>query len=233
MTNLSLPNATVFDTASLSYAPQEVYLIKGRNITTECLDLIQSHAHIVLNCGAGSKRFNKWLEPHAHRFKDKRYLAFDIVPSPQLDWCGNLENIPLRDESIDAVICWSVLEHVFEPQRCVKEMYRVLVPGGLGLFQMPMWYPLHGDLNAVDCYRFTLYGLLYCFRQFRQIFIQPQDDYSGVLARMLCGYSKSRYALALQRLLRKVISGGIWLVRHGHRVNPVGNTSGWVILVQK
>ena len=211
--DLFLPNTETFDTDSYSFVPQEVYIVKGRDIAVECLELIESHAYTVLNCGVGSKRFNKWLEHYAYLFKDKRYLAFDIVPNSELDWCSSLEYIPLRNESIDSVICWSVLEHVFEPQHCVEEIYRILKPNGLGLFQIPMWYPLHGNIRTVDCYRFTLYGLLYCFRQFRRITIQPIDDYSGVLTRMLLGYNKSRFALMLQKIIHPIITEGIKFIK--------------------
>ncbi len=228
MTRLTLAKATLLDIGSGPYASQEVYLAREQG-QSEFLEIICQRAELILNCGAGPTRFNKWLEPHAYRFKQKRFLAFDIVPSIHLDWCGNLEKIPLRDGSVDAVICWSVLEHVFEPQRCVEEMHRVLVRGGVGLFHLPMWFPAHGK---VDCYRFALDGLLYCFRHFQRVFVKPQDDYSGVLARTLFGYSKSRYSLMLQTLVRLVASGGAWLVR-GRGLNPMSNTSGWVVLAQK
>lgn len=233
ISSFDMSDFAVIDTSSCSFFSGAVYVTKKQDIFVKYLEFISLHAHTILNCGAGSKRFNKWLEPHAHLFENSQYFAFDAAVNPNLDWCGDIENIALRNESVDAIICWSVLEHVFEPQRCVEEMYRVLKPGGLGLFHVPMWHPLHGNFKAVDCYRFTFYGLLYCFRQFRQIFIQPQGDYSDVLARMVCGYSKSRPSVQLQKLIRPAIAGAIWLKRRGHAMNPIHNTNGWVLLCQK
>jgi len=43
---------------------------------------------------------------------------------------GNVEQIPLPDASIDAVIGNMVLHHCQRPEIAVKEMARVLVPGG-------------------------------------------------------------------------------------------------------
>ena len=43
---------------------------------------------------------------------------------------GNVEQIPLPNESIDAVIANMVLHHCQRPEIAVKEMARVLVPGG-------------------------------------------------------------------------------------------------------
>ncbi len=43
---------------------------------------------------------------------------------------GNVERIPLADSSLDAVIGNMILHHCSRPEVAVKEMARVLVPGG-------------------------------------------------------------------------------------------------------
>ena len=44
---------------------------------------------------------------------------------------GNIYEIPYPDASFDAVFAFTVLEHVREPQRALREMRRVLKPGGV------------------------------------------------------------------------------------------------------
>ncbi len=43
---------------------------------------------------------------------------------------GAAEAIPLPDASVDAAICWDVVEHVQDPDRLLAELARVIVPGG-------------------------------------------------------------------------------------------------------
>ena len=46
---------------------------------------------------------------------------------------GELENLPMRDREVDGVILSMVLFHIFEPQKAIAEVSRVLKPGGLFL----------------------------------------------------------------------------------------------------
>jgi 2-polyprenyl-6-hydroxyphenyl methylase/3-demethylubiquinone-9 3-methyltransferase len=47
---------------------------------------------------------------------------------------GRAEAIPLPDASVDRVVCVDVLEHVDDLHRCLREIARVLKPGGVLLF---------------------------------------------------------------------------------------------------
>jgi len=48
--------------------------------------------------------------------------------------CGDGEVLPLKDESVDVVICNHVYEHVLDPRKMVAEIYRVLKPDGFCFF---------------------------------------------------------------------------------------------------
>jgi 2-polyprenyl-3-methyl-5-hydroxy-6-metoxy-1,4-benzoquinol methylase len=50
---------------------------------------------------------------------------------------GNAEQLSQEKESLDAVLSFDVLEHLFNPDRHLTEVYRVLKPGGYYLFQTP------------------------------------------------------------------------------------------------
>jgi SAM-dependent methyltransferase len=45
----------------------------------------------------------------------------------------------LEDQSLDVVMMVSVLEHLWEPQETLREIRRLLRPGGVGLFNVPSW----------------------------------------------------------------------------------------------
>jgi len=48
-----------------------------------------------------------------------------------------------KNNSFDTVLNIQVLEHVFEPLRMIKEISRVLKPGGFGIFLIPQTSTLH------------------------------------------------------------------------------------------
>lgn len=41
--------------------------------------------------------------------------------------------------SLDVVLCVSVVEHLWEPQRAIAEFHRLLAPGGVCLINVPSW----------------------------------------------------------------------------------------------
>lgn len=50
---------------------------------------------------------------------------------------GNVEDLPYRDGAFDAVVCTDVLEHVIDLNAAVREIRRVLKPGGLAVVRVP------------------------------------------------------------------------------------------------
>ena len=57
---------------------------------------------------------------------------------------GNLENLPFEKNFYDIVLSLWVLEHLKDPQNAIKEIARVLKPGGLFMFATPNkdYFPL-------------------------------------------------------------------------------------------
>ncbi len=49
------------------------------------------------------------------------------------------EGIPFQDSFFDVVYSKSVIEHFHNPDKLVKEMYRVLKPGGIAITLCPSW----------------------------------------------------------------------------------------------
>jgi len=76
------------------------------------------------------------------RFKTQpnlQVLTADIE-SPLADMHFDLHQIPLEDNRFDVIFCNHVLEHVTDDAQCLRELYRVMKPGGWGIFQVP-WVP--------------------------------------------------------------------------------------------
>jgi SAM-dependent methyltransferase len=73
------------------------------------------------------------------RFKAQgnlNYLTADLV-SPLADMHFDIHSIPLEDNRFDVIFCNHVMEHVEDALQCMKELYRVLKPGGWAILQVP------------------------------------------------------------------------------------------------
>jgi predicted SAM-dependent methyltransferase len=74
-----------------------------------------------------------------HLFKKQsnlNYLTGDLE-SPIADLHFDLHSIPLEDNRFDVVFCNHVMEHVTDPLQCMKELFRVMKPGGWAIMQVP------------------------------------------------------------------------------------------------
>lgn len=45
-------------------------------------------------------------------------------------FCASALNLPIKDTSVEAVLCFDILEHVEEDERIFQEVFRILKPGG-------------------------------------------------------------------------------------------------------
>ena len=78
-----------------------------------------------------------------HRFRalnNLEYITSDLE-SPIADVKADICDLPFEDESFDIIFCNHVLEHIPDDTKAMQELYRVLKPGGFGIFQIPQ------DLN--------------------------------------------------------------------------------------
>jgi SAM-dependent methyltransferase len=58
--------------------------------------------------------------------------------SPIADVHFDLHKAPFEDNSFDVIFCNHVLEHVEDDAQCMRELYRIMKPGGWGIFQVPL-----------------------------------------------------------------------------------------------
>ena len=58
--------------------------------------------------------------------------------SPIADIHFDLHKAPFKDNTFDVIFCNHVLEHVEDANQCMRELYRIMKPGGWGIFQVPL-----------------------------------------------------------------------------------------------
>ena len=86
------------------------------------------------------------------KFKEQKnlnYLTGDLV-SPIADLHFDLHSIPLENDRFDVVFCNHVMEHVDDAIQCMKELHRVMKPGGWGIMQVPQDFSRETTLEAPD-----------------------------------------------------------------------------------
>ncbi len=74
----------------------------------------------------------------------KRFRKLDNITyqttdlnSPLADVKADICNLPFDSNAYDVILCNHVLEHIPDDAKAMKELYRVLKPGGWGIFQIP------------------------------------------------------------------------------------------------
>ncbi len=65
------------------------------------------------------------------------YVTADLN-SPWAKVKLDVQNIPMADNEFDVILCNHVLEHVADDVLAMREMFRVMKPGGFGIFQVPL-----------------------------------------------------------------------------------------------
>lgn len=70
------------------------------------------------------------------RMENLEYITTDLN-SPLADVKADICNLPFKENEFDVILCNHVLEHIPDDTKAMQELYRVLKPGGFGVFQIP------------------------------------------------------------------------------------------------
>lgn len=83
------------------------------------------------------------------------YVNVDIAAQGPGAVVADAHDLPFRDCSFDLVISSDSLEHFHDPAQALREVSRVLTPGGTLVIWVPFLHPFH----VTDYYRYTPLGL--------------------------------------------------------------------------
>ncbi|MCC5628121.1 class I SAM-dependent methyltransferase [Nostoc sphaeroides CHAB 2801] len=151
----------------------------------------------LLDVGAGYMPYKSLLlEPPS---LVEKYIGLDfqdnLYTKPDLIWDG--KRIPLADSCMDCAIATEVFEHCPEPEIVIKEILRVLKPGGILFFTVPFLWPLH--TVPYDEYRYTPFSLERHLRNagFDNIQLQALGGWDASLAQMIGLWGRRRFGYSI------------------------------------
>ncbi len=109
----------------------------------------------LLDVGCGTK-------PYQPLFTVDSYVGLEIDSEMarrrgNADYLYDGKTFPFADASFDAILCNQVLEHVFHPENFLKEIIRVMKPGGILLLTVPFVWDEHEQ--PYDYARYSSFGL--------------------------------------------------------------------------
>jgi SAM-dependent methyltransferase len=110
---------------------------------------------VVLDVGAGDAPYRELFE-HTN-YRTLEWHASEHEGAEGADILASADAVPVDDDSCDAVLLTEVLEHIPEPLAVLRELRRILRPGGRLVLTVPFVWQLH-ELPH-DYYRFTDAGL--------------------------------------------------------------------------
>jgi len=162
----------------------------------------------LVDLGCGSKPYEDIFTPHINSYfgvEHKEINELYFGETNKADLLADCTNTGLDSEAYDTLLSTEVLEHVFETELFLKEAFRLLKIGGIGIFTVPFIWQIHGE--PIDYYRFTKYSLSRLFKNagFNIIEIRPlQGAYATLIqAQILSIYCRPVNNILL-RAIRKV-----------------------------
>jgi len=160
-----LKGSFMYKIARLLYPP-EAYWTRPLKVPYEKLNelLGRTKDYKILEIGGGVQSDGrKYLKPEIN----EHIINIDINYNENVHVIGDAHNLPFPNETFDAVLIQSVLEHVQDPERVVSEINRVLKKNGIVYAMIPFMQGYH-DYPG-DYTRYTVEGFKGLFEGFKTL----------------------------------------------------------------
>jgi SAM-dependent methyltransferase len=139
-----------------------------------------------------------------HYFPNRHKANTEMAGDIDVHVNKSYASMPIEDGVYDAVVCTGLLEHLEEPEKVMREFYRVLKPGGKVVISASFAFSNH---NApVNFFHFTVEGLALVFERtgFTTNNINPSCKpfrTIGILLQRICYQAKFTILLKVPVLL--------------------------------
>lgn len=113
-----------------------------------------------LDLGCGNKPYESLYNPVTDT-----QVGCDVIQSDRnrVDVICLATELKFSDSQFDSILCTQVLEHVFEHDKMIQEILRVLKPGGHIILTVPFAWELHEE--PYDFFRYTKHALKELFER--------------------------------------------------------------------
>ncbi len=135
---------TVFHETEASHGNHYIDKASRRNALSQLKNVIDKEGSVILEVGSSSGYFLRDLKLKA---SNAFIIGSDCISEPLERLAKYTQNVPLiqfdltkcplPDNSVDAVVLLNVLEHIKDDQQALKQLHRILKPGGIVVIEVP------------------------------------------------------------------------------------------------
>jgi ubiquinone/menaquinone biosynthesis C-methylase UbiE len=207
-------------------------------------DLAANQRVLDIGCGTGGFAIDIYRRIQAHVIgldlseRLLRYAVSKSRPLPLRWLMGNAEVLPFADETFDRVLMSLVLHQIHHREKAIREVYRLLRPGGKLLVRTVApevayheWVPFRFFPNVADIEAARLPAIdailnMYVQAGFREIYTHTVFRNSRVDLQKVCDELRRRARPSYRTLTEAELENGIlsiereWRAKEGHWIDP-------------
>ena len=147
---------------------------------------------------------NPGLRAYCKQLPGKLYVCIDRVPKRamiKMDAMSDITALSFPAGTFDLLICFHVLEHVREDQAAIRELARVLKPGGIAFIDIPIDWNCQRTIEYgrpdKDQGHYRMYGLDFLDRLRSDRFLPVVEDFAKEIEPSI----RARHGVPLRNLI--------------------------------